>query len=213
MRDRLKSQVDQRTEMLAGVSHDLRTPLTRMKLQLAMMRGAEIAELSDDVGDMERMIEGYLAFARGEGSERARPADLVALVADVAAKLRKEEGRLEVSGDETLVLPLKVDAMTRCLANLIGNAVRFARRVRVQVSRRDDVAEVVIDDDGPGIGALDRDLVFKPFFRLESSRNPKTGGVGLGLTIARDVARGHGGDVRLEDSPAGGLRARLILPI
>ena len=213
MRDRLKSQVDQRTEMLAGVSHDLHTPLTRMKLQLAMMRGAEIAELSDDVGDMERMIEGYLAFARGEGSERARPADLVALVADVAAKLRKEEGRLEVSGDETLVLPLKVDAMTRCLANLIGNAVRFARRVRVQVSRRDDVAEVVIDDDGPGIGALDRDLVFKPFFRLESSRNPKTGGVGLGLTIARDVARGHGGDVRLEDSPAGGLRARLILPI
>jgi two-component system osmolarity sensor histidine kinase EnvZ len=213
MRDRLKSQVDQRTEMLAGVSHDLRTPLTRMKLQLTMMRGAEIAELSDDVGDMERMIEGYLAFARGEGSERPRPADLVALVADVAAKLRKEEGLLEVSGDETLVLPLKVDAMTRCLANLMGNAVRFARRVRVQVSRRDDVAEVVIDDDGPGIGAVDRDLVFKPFFRLESSRNPKTGGVGLGLTIARDVARGHGGDVRLEDSPAGGLRARLILPI
>ena len=213
MRDRLKSQIDQRTEMLAGVSHDLRTPLTRMKLQLAMMRGEGIPDLSDDVVDMERMIEGYLAFARGEGTEASRPADLAALVEDAVARARRDGGRIEVACEGDLSLPLKAQAMSRCLANLIGNAVRYATNVKVTARRRDEMAEVIVDDDGPGIPAEYRELVFKPFYRIEGSRNPKTGGVGLGLTIARDVARGHGGNILLEDSPMRGLRVRLMLPL
>ena len=213
MRDRLKSQVDQRTEMLAGVSHDLRTPLTRMKLQLAMMRGEGIGDLTEDVGDMERMIEGYLAFARGEGAEVSRPADLAALIEDAVAKARRDGGQIEVECDGDLTLPLKAQAMSRCLANLIGNAVRYATRVRVTAARREEVAEVIVDDDGPGIPSEFRELVFKPFYRIEGSRNPRTGGVGLGLTIARDVARGHGGNILLEESPMRGLRVRLLLPL
>ncbi len=213
MRDRMKSQIDQRTEMLAGVSHDLRTPLTRMKLQLAMMRGEGIPDLSDDVADMERMIEGYLAFARGEGTEASRPADLAALVEDAVARARRDGGRIEVVCEGDLGLPLKAQAMSRCLANLIGNAVRYATSVKVTARRRGDAAEVIVDDDGPGIPADYRELVFKPFYRIEGSRNPKTGGVGLGLTIARDVARAHGGDIVLEDSPMKGLRVRLMLPL
>ena len=213
MRDRLKSQVDQRTEMLAGVSHDLRTPLTRMKLQLAMMKGEGIGDLADDVGDMERMIEGYLAFARGEGTEVSRPADLAALIEDTVAKARRDGGQIEVVCRGDLTLPLKSQAMSRCLANLIGNAVRYAAAVRVTAARREDMAEVIIDDDGPGIPPEFRELVFKPFYRIEGSRNPKTGGVGLGLTIARDVARSHGGNILLEDGPMKGLRVRLLLPL
>jgi two-component system osmolarity sensor histidine kinase EnvZ len=208
MRDRLKSQVDQRTEMLAGVSHDLRTPLTRMKLQLAMMPEEARGDLNDDVVEMEHMIEGYLAFARGEGGEATRPADLSELVRDVAQKLK-----VTVTHAEPLAMPLRPQAMTRCLDNLIGNAVRYAGKVEVSVARQDDMAEVLIDDDGPGIPLQYRDHVFKAFFRLEGSRNPKTGGVGLGLAIARDVARGHGGDITLEDAPLGGLRVRLLLPL
>jgi len=213
MRDRLKSQVDQRTEMLAGVSHDLRTPLTRMKLQLAMMQGEGISDLTEDVGDMERMIEGYLAFARGEGTEISRPADLAALIDEAVLRLKRDGGQIEVQCEGDLTLPLKTQAMSRCLANLIGNAVRYAGKVRVAARRGEDVAEVVVDDDGPGIPPEFRELVFKPFYRIEGSRNPKTGGVGLGLTIARDVARGHGGNILLEDSPMKGLRVRLLLPL
>jgi two-component system osmolarity sensor histidine kinase EnvZ len=212
MRDRLKSQVDQRTEMLAGVSHDLRTPLTRMKLQLAMMPDSQSGDLHDDVLEMERMIEGYLAFARGEDSEATRPTDLAALIEDVAGKLRRDGARISISFGSELILTMRAQAMSRCLTNLIGNAVRYGGAVEIMALRRDDMAEILIDDDGPGIPLQYREQVFKPFFRLESSRNPKTGGVGLGMTIARDVARGHGGDVRLEQSPAGGLRVRLLLP-
>ncbi len=212
MRDRIMRQVDQRTEMLAGVSHDLRTPLTRMKLQLSMMSGEETEELLQDVADMERMVEGYLAFARGEGSEKMEPTDLVALVEDVVGKLRRDGGVIDLHCEEDLLLPLRPHAVSRCLTNLVANAVRYGGHVAVRAGRRGDTAEVIIDDDGPGIPHDKRDDVFKAFLRLEGSRNPATGGVGLGLTIARDVARSHGGNVLLEDSPLGGLRARLRLP-
>jgi two-component system osmolarity sensor histidine kinase EnvZ len=213
MQDRIKLQVSQRTEMLAGVSHDLRTPLTRMKLELAMAKGEGIGELKEDVADMERMIEGYLAFARGEGSEKSSNTDLVALLEDVVGKLRRDGGQIDLHCEEDISLPLRPIAISRCLTNLIGNAVRYAAHVSVRAGRRDDVIDVIIDDDGPGIPSDQREDVFKAFVRLEGSRNPKTGGVGLGLTIARDVARVHGGDIVLEDSPLGGLRARLRLPL
>lgn len=214
MRERLKRQLQQRTEMLAGVSHDLRTPLTRMKLQLAIMGEFDgRAELDEDVVEMERMVEGYLAFARGEGGEKPSPADLGTLVDEVVARFRREGRDIDLHVEEQVVMMLRPHALSRALSNLIGNALRYAGHVWVRVACLPDSAEVVVDDDGPGIPHDKREQVFKPFHRLESSRNLATGGVGLGLTIARDIARSHGGDVVLEDSPLGGLRARLRLPL
>jgi two-component system osmolarity sensor histidine kinase EnvZ len=215
MRERLKRQIDQRTEMLAGVSHDLRTPLTRMKLQLAIMEGTDgTSELAEDVSDMERMIEGYLHFARGEGSEAVQEVPLDAALRDLAGRFLRE-GR-EVRLDEplaALVLRCRPNALDRALTNLIGNACRYGKQVAVAIRRREENVEIIVDDDGPGIPAAQRETVFRAFTRLESSRNPKTGGMGLGLTIARDIVRGHGGDIALEDSPLGGLRARVRLPL
>ncbi|KIL97353.1 Osmolarity sensor protein EnvZ [Paramagnetospirillum magnetotacticum MS-1] len=214
MRQRIQRQIQQRTEMLAGVSHDLRTPLTRMKLQLAIMGDMDgRAELDEDVAEMERMVEGYLAFARGEGSEQPEQVDLRALVDEVVTRFRRQGSVIDLHHEGEIVMPLRPDSLARALGNLIGNASRYAGHVWVRVGRRAEAAEVLIDDDGPGIPPDRREEVFKPFTRLEVSRNLATGGVGLGLTIARDIVRTHGGDVVLEDSPLGGLRARVRLPL
>ena len=214
MRERLRRQIQQRTEMLAGVSHDLRTPLTRMKLQLAILGDVEGAEeLGQDVQEMEQMVEGYLAFARGEGGEAAVRAELGALVEDVAGRFRREGRDLDIHVESRIAMTIRVHALGRAVSNLVGNALRYGGHVWVKVVRLADAAEVIVDDDGPGIPADKREMVFKAFLRLEGSRNVATGGVGLGLTIARDIARGHGGDIVLEDSPLGGLRARLRLPL
>ena len=215
MRDRIQRQITQHTEMLAGVSHDLRTPLTRMKLQLALLGDREgAADLKGDVEEMEYMLEGYLAFARGEGSETPTPTSLTALLGAVVAQARRKGGdAIDLHTEGEITVPIRPAAMKRCVTNLIDNALRYADHVSVRAGRRGDAVEITIDDDGPGIPEDRRDDVFKPFFRLESSRNPVTGGVGLGLTIARDVLRGHGGDIELGDSPSGGLRARLRLPV
>ena len=219
MRERIQRQIQQRTEMLAGVSHDLRTPLTRMKLQLAIMGELDgRAELKEDVAEMERMVEGYLAFARGEGSEPPVATDLPALVDDVVGRYRRQGIAIDLHSEGEIVMPIRPDAMARALGNLIGNAVRYGGQVGggqvwVRVGCRRDAAEVLIDDDGPGIPPEQREEVFKAFTRLDQSRNMGTGGVGLGLTIARDIVRTHGGDLLLEDSPLGGLRARVRLPL
>jgi len=214
MRDRIKRQIQQRTEMLAGVSHDLRTPLTRMKLQLAMMGDVEgRAELEEDVLEMERMVEGYLAFARGEGSEKPVVTDLAELLEEVVGRFRRQGSEIDLHVEDKVTMTLRPHALSRALSNLIGNALRYGGHVWVRAGRRRDAVEILVDDDGPGIPADKREVVFKPFQRLENSRNAATGGIGLGLTIARDIARGHGGDVLLEDSPLGGLRARVRLPL
>ena len=214
MRDRLLRQISQRTEMLAGVSHDLRTPLTRMKLQLAMLKdGPDIAELKADVVEMETMIDGYLAFARGEGPEEPVRTDLGELLADAVSGAQRAGGKVGLFTEGDLTLPLRPAAFKRCLANLIGNAMRYGQTVMVKAARQGDSIEVTVDDDGPGIAPDRREEVFRPFRRLEESRNIETGGVGLGLTIARDVVHAHGGAITLEDSPLGGLRARLRLPV
>lgn len=226
MEERIRRFVAQRTDMLAGISHDLRTPLTRMRLALAMLpRGDGTAEdldaLTEDVEEMERMIADYLTFARGEGTERSRPADLVELVQDVAANARRAGAVVEVAAPLALVLLLRADAMRRCLGNLLDNARRHAKRIALAVEAvpRDDPsghgggddgtvwAEVTVDDDGPGIPAAGREDAFRPF----SSSAPD--GTGLGLAIARDIVRSHGGEITLEESPLGGLRARLRLPV
>jgi two-component system, OmpR family, osmolarity sensor histidine kinase EnvZ len=215
MRNRITRQITQRTEMLAGVSHDLRTPLTRMKLQLAMLPDSpDTADLKADVAEMEKMVGGYLAFARGEGTEQPVEVDLSALLKDVVGSARREGTTIDLHTEEDpLMMRLRPDAFRRCVGNLIANAQRYARTVSVRAGHRGAAVEVTIDDDGPGIPPEQREEVFRPFYRLDQSRNSETGGIGLGLTIARDVMRSHGGELALAESPSGGLRARLRLPV
>jgi two-component system osmolarity sensor histidine kinase EnvZ len=213
MRDRIQRQIRQRTQMLAGVSHDLRTPLTRMKLALEILGDdPAVDELKSDVAEMEHMVLGYLDFARGDGSEMAVETDLSLLLEDVAALMRREGVNLSLDASAEYLLPVRPNALKRCLVNLVNNARHYSSHVWLTAVPGDDGLDILVDDDGPGIAPADRDRVFRAFVRLDPSRNPSTGGVGLGLTIARDVARGHGGDVRLETSPYGGLRARIRLP-
>ena len=201
--------------MLAGVSHDLRTPLTRMKLQLAMAPDKDAAAaLTADVSDMERMVEGYLAFARGEGSEVPVETDVGDLLVEIVDGARRNGAAIELDGvPEDQIMMLRRDAIKRALTNLADNATRHGEHTRIAFVRGAEAVEIQIDDDGPGIPEASRDSVFKPFFRLDDSRNPGTGGVGLGLTIARDVVRNHGGDLVLSESPMGGLRASVRLPV
>ena len=213
MRDRIRRQIRQRTQMLAGVSHDLRTPLTRMKLALELLgNDPAVEELKSDVVEMEQMVHGYLDFARGEGTEEPVETDISLLLEDLAAAMRREGPPLTVSAGAECVLPVRPNALRRCIGNLISNARRYGSHVWLSGVAVADGIDILVDDDGPGIPEADRDRVFRAFVRLDASRNPSTGGVGLGLTIARDVARSHGGDVRLETSPQGGLRARVHLP-
>ena len=214
MRDRMQRQIRQRTEMLAGVSHDLRTPLTRMKLALELMgeENPTVAELKSDVVEMEHLVQVYLDFARGEGTETPVDTDIASLLQDVAASATREGTALSLDPPEELVVPIRPNAVRRCLGNLIANGARYGTRVWLTSRQAEDGVDILVDDDGPGIPPDERDHVFQPFIRLDTSRNQSTGGIGLGLTIARDVARSHGGDVRLETSPHGGLRARVHLP-
>jgi two-component system, OmpR family, osmolarity sensor histidine kinase EnvZ len=212
MQDRIRRFLAQRTEMLAGVSHDLRTPLTRLRLALDMLPKDEtwrqdVTEMTDDVEEMERMIGGYLAFARGEGTEQAAPVDLSAMLTDVATAARRGGANIEVNVPEALTVSLRADAVRRAITNLVDNARRHASRVMLSAVSRGRSVLVNVDDDGPGIAVEQREDVFRPF------QSGPTGGTGLGLTIARDIVRAHGGDISLEDSPLGGLRARVRLPV
>jgi two-component system osmolarity sensor histidine kinase EnvZ len=214
MRDRIQRQINQRTDMLSGVSHDLRTPLTRMKLALEMKFDQNfIHDLKEDITEMERMLAAYLAFARGEGDEILSLADLSAILSDVVTSARRNGIAIDLHIESSIQVALRPRTFKRCLTNLVENAGRYADNVSIRVGQRGQIIEIIIDDDGPGIPEKFRGDAFKPFYRLENSRNPETGGVGLGLSIARDIARGHGGDVFLSESPGGGLRARLTLPL
>ncbi len=213
MRSRIKRQITQRTAMLAGVSHDLRTPLTRMNLELAMAPQGRMREgLITDVSEMEHMIDAYLSFARGEEGEQMVETDLSALLGEVVEQARRGGGSVGLSAKEPAVMLLRPAAIRRALNNLLENAIRHGRHVSASLQAGQNRVDVLIDDDGPGVPAAQRDLVFRAFHRLEPGRDPNRGGAGLGLTIARDIARSHGGDVTLEDSPLGGLRAVLRLP-
>ncbi len=217
MRERIQRQIAQRTEMLAGVSHDLRTPLTRMKLQLAMMAGAspdDVTAMRDDVTEMEKMLESYLAFARGDGAETAVASSPAELLADAVGRFRREGADITLDlGNLPARMPLKPVAFGRCLGNLVANAVRYGRQVRVSAGQAAGFFQIDVDDDGPGIPPDKREEAFRAFHRLEPSRNPRTGGIGLGLTIARDLVHGMGGDITLAGSPLGGLRATLRIPL
>jgi two-component system osmolarity sensor histidine kinase EnvZ len=213
MRERIERQIDQRTAMLTGVSHDLRTILTRFRLQLALLgKKSETDALDRDIDDMQSMLEGYLAFARGEAAEDTGSFDLALFFEKLEdeAELRGRGIETSISGDaEVQVRP---HAFARLLSNVVGNAFRYAKNVSVRATRTRGRVTVVVDDDGPGIPAERREDVFRPFFRLDAARNQDAGGTGVGLSIARDIARTHGGDIALDDSPMGGLRAVIRVP-
>ena len=214
MRERIKRQLRTRTEMLAGISHDLRTPLTRMKLELAMLPESDsVKELEGDVQQMEHMIQEYLDFACGEGREEAVRVSLRELLQDIVGdyqRLNAQVGLLD--GDDNLV-DIRASGFRRMLNNVIDNALRYGKRCEVALLVAANYCEIIVDDEGPGIPEEKRGEVFKPFNRLEPSRNVKTGGVGLGLTIARDIVLAHGGNIALESSPKGGLRVIIRLPL
>jgi two-component system osmolarity sensor histidine kinase EnvZ len=213
MRERIERQIEQRTAMLTGVSHDLRTILTRFKLQLALAGPKFDTEALDrDIEDMKSMLEGYLAFAKGEATEDPGTFDMADFFRQIhdEAKLRDRELSTHIEGPPQL--EVRPEAFRRLLANILGNAFRYAHKVKVEMLHRPGVILLTVDDDGPGIPSDQREEVFKPFARLDTARNLDASGTGLGLAIARDIARSHGGDVVLADSELGGLRVIIRLP-
>ncbi|WP_421694125.1 ATP-binding protein [Aestuariivirga sp.] len=214
MRDRIARQVEQRTAMLAGVSHDLRTILTRFKLELAVLGdGPKVQPLKEDVDEMQHMLEAYMAFVKGDAGEAAREVNLADLVRTAARASERDGGTVDVEVTQGQMVRVKPNAFGRLLSNLIGNAVRYARTVKVTAKVSDHMLTLLVDDDGPGIPPEQRAEAFRPFVRLDNARNLDETGTGLGLAIALDIARAHGGELKLEDSPKGGLRALVQIPV
>ncbi|MEM8787563.1 MAG: ATP-binding protein [Pseudomonadota bacterium] len=219
MRARIERAMEQRTLMLSGVSHDLRTPLTRMKLSLALAENAPIAaDLSRDVDEMEKMLNAFLAFARGDQMEDEAEVDMAAFTQDIAAQARrggaKVDTDIQIESDGPPRMMLREASVARALQNLVGNAARYGTQVRLGLRLTQRVAEFTVEDDGPGVPAARREEVMRPFTRLDTARNQdKGGGVGLGLAITQDVARSLGGALELSDSPdLGGLRCVFRIP-
>ena len=217
MRHRINKQISERTSLLAGVSHDLKTPLTRMRLQLAVMeiQDETKVEFEQELKELEQMIDGYLEFARDDREEQMVDASLFKLLQQ-AVKSSDPSGKkinILVPDYNIPIFPIQVQSIRRALINLLTNAIRYAGKATAQIQIFDDHSEIIIDDNGPGIPRDKRDEVILPFTRLENSRNSKTGGTGLGLSIAKNSALNHGGELILEDSPLGGLRVRLLLPL
>jgi two-component system osmolarity sensor histidine kinase EnvZ len=216
MKRRIERAFEQRTAMLNGVSHDLRTILTRFKLSLALMDETdETLDLQKDVDEMQRMLEAYLAFARGDAGESASMIDMQDFLQGLQQDCERQGRQMQVSLQGEPHVAVRPDAFKRCLSNLIGNAQKHADKISIEASRDQRFLTIHVDDDGPGIPAEAREDVFRPFFRLDASRNQDEGvtGTGLGLAIARDIARSHGGDITLGESVAGGLRATLRVPV
>lgn len=214
MRDRISRQIAQRTLMLAGVSHDLRTPLTRMNLQLAMLpESEEIEALRADIRDMQYMLDEYLAFAGGQAGEAESLTDIGQLIDEIAAEYSRNGAPFKVHAQPELNVPLRRGNFKRCIVNLLENARAHGKHVEISAIRAGDHLEICIDDDGPGLPADKYEEAFLPFQRLDDSRSPDRTGVGLGLAIARDVARSHGGDIDLTRSALGGLRATIRIPV
>ncbi len=210
MRNRLERQVEQRTQMLSGVSHDLRTPLTRMKLAAEFMDDSE--ELKADIKDMEDMLDGFLAFARDNQSEEGRPVDPIALAKEVARKCGDIPVRIRQSTADKSNVVLRKDAIARALQNLLGNALHYGQTVQLSVTLSQRFLEYSVEDNGPGIAPEDAERALQPFARLDEARGHHAG-VGLGLSIALDIARAHGGTLELgRSADLGGLSAKIVIP-
>lgn len=214
MRDRIERHVEQRTVMLAGVSHDLRTVLTRFKLQLALFEETpELEAMRADVDEMQAMLEDYMAFAKGDSGEEIVRADIGEILGEVKAQAHGGKAIAVEVKEAPLVVPVRRHAFKRAIANLVNNAARFAEHVNVSAAKHNGALTVEVEDDGPGIPEAEHEQVFRPFYRLDHARNQDSGSTGLGLAIARDIARIHGGDIKLSRSQLGGLKAVLKVPV
>ncbi len=214
MRDRIERHVEQRTIMLAGVSHDLRTILTRFRLQLAMMRAPQVEALKRDVDEMQQMLEDYMSFAKGSLGEKARRVNIRRLLEEVqsAAEIPGKTVKLDVRQDP-LIVALRRSAFKRAIMNLAVNAARYGDRINIRALASKRWLTVIVEDNGPGIPADKREAVFRPFHSLDGARNQNRKSSGLGLAISRDIVRGHGGDIVLDDSVLGGLKAVVRIPV
>lgn len=213
MQKRISKFISQRTEMLAGVSHDLRTPLTRLKLQFAMMeKTPELDAARKDLQNMQDMLEGYLDFAKGESEAEPEYIDLAQMVQELVAQICPEKRLTQLTLERPLMVMVRPQSIERCISNLLENAMRYANNVWISGQIQGEQIVIQIEDDGSGIAVEFREEAFRPFSRLDAARNLNTEGVGLGLSIARDAAHSHGGDIRLQDSDHGGLLVELSLP-
>ena len=214
MHHRITRQVEQRTAMLAGVSHDLRTPLTRLKLGLSFIEDSpDVKDLKQDVQDMEQMINSYLSFLRGDGDEATESLPLVTIIHKIAEATRRHGKNIQVDVKPSIMISVRPVAFERALQNLVSNAEKYAGDIWISAREKIDEVVIIVDDNGKGLNPDLFEEVFKPFYRADESRNSTTGGVGLGLPIVRDIIHAHGGEVHLEKSPKGGLRAIMTLPV
>ena len=212
MRKRITIHLKQRSEMLSGISHDLRTPLTRLKLQLAMLKQQDLAKkMSDDIEEMERMLNEYLEFSRHQKNEETEVVNLNDTIKDIIEKY--ENKKITSSIEENLTINIRPNSIRRCLANLIDNGLAYGKKVEIDVKKTLSHIIIFVDDDGPGIPEKERQNVMKPFYRIDKSRGQNKSGVGLGLSIANDIIRSHGGNISLEKSALNGLRVKISLPL
>ena len=211
MRKRITRHLNQRSEMLSGISHDLRTPLTRIKLQLAFIKDKEISKkLSDDVTEMEKMLNEYLQFASTRSIEKTENFNLSELLITTVAKYENNEITTDIP--KTVYFDGRKNLIKRCFNNLIDNSIKYSKNIFISLEKSSKNILITIDDDGPGIPKNERENVFKPFYKIDKSRSDSKSSVGLGLSIASDIIRSHGGNIKLEDSPSNGLRTKIFLP-
>jgi len=212
MRKRITIHLKQRSEMLSGISHDLRTPLTRLKLQLAMLKQQDLAKkMGDDIEEMERMLNEYLEFSRHQKNEETEIVNLNDIIKDILSKY--ENKKISSNIENNLTINIRPNSIKRCLANLIDNGLAYGKKVEIIVKKTLNHIVIFVDDDGPGIPENERMNVMKPFYRIDKSRGQNKSGVGLGLSITNDIIRSHGGNIALEKSPLNGLRVKISLPL
>ena len=212
MRKRITIHLKQRSEMLSGISHDLRTPLTRLKLQLAMLKQQDLAKkMGDDIEEMERMLNEYLEFSRHQKNEETEIVNLNKIIKDILEKY--ENKKISSNIENNLTINIRPNSIRRCLANLIDNGLAYGKKVEIIVKKTLNHIVIFVDDDGPGIPESERQNVMKPFYRIDKSRSQNKSGVGLGLSIANDIIRSHGGSINLEKSSLNGLRVKIFLPL
>ena len=212
MRKRITIHLNQRSEMLSGISHDLRTPLTRLKLQLALLKQQDLAKkMSDDIEEMEKMLNEYLEFARYQKNEETETINVNNIIKDVIKKY--ENKQINISVEEGLEISIRPNSIKRCLINLIDNGLSYGKKVEIFAKKTLNRLIIFVDDDGSGIPEKEYQNVIKPFYRIDKSRGQNKSGVGLGLSIANDIISSHGGNIALDKSPLGGLRVKISLPL
>jgi len=210
MKERIENSITQRNKMFSSISHDIRTILTRMKLNLELHK-LNKSGLKKDLVEMEEMVEEYLKYAKGEEKEKIKKINIVSLLKLI--KKRYSKKNIYFKNNKKINISVRPNSIKRCINNLLSNSLKFSKNIEITCSRKNNYVEIIIDDDGPGIPKKERPKVLQPFYRVESSRNRDTGGIGLGITIATDIINNHGGNFFLEKSPLDGLRTRICLPI